>query len=323
VKARREGEALVAVINNPKSRQNREDPSIAPGLVDILGGHGELVSPDDLPALAATAERFRARGVELVAVHGGDGTVHQVMTAVARAYAGHDLPSFLLLRGGTMNIVADSVGMKLEARTALSRLVRAVRAGQRPPSTRRYVLEVDLGGGEPPLYGFLVGNGIIARFLEEYYARPEPTPRDAAGLLSRAALSALVGGPLARRLARPFRGGVTVDGQVLPGDQWVAVAVGSIEQMGLGFRVFPDLKPDVAAFQYVALGGSLADVAWELPSVFRGRGVHRPGNRSGLGADLELLEAGPLQLMVDGDFYTAPSGRVRVRIGPPVTFLLP
>ena len=82
-------------------------------------------------------------------------------------------------------------------------------------------------------------------------------------------------------------------------------------------------NPDVAAFQYVALGGSVADVARELPSLFRGRGVHRPADWSGLGAALELFGEGPLPLMVDGDFFTAPSGRVRVRVGPPVTFLLP
>lgn len=312
---------VVAVITNPMTRHNRRNPALVPALAYVLGERGEVVSPSDLPALAATADRFRERGVDLVCVNGGDGTVHQVVTAIARAYAGRPLPSFAVLRGGTMNIIADSVGVRLGAEAALGRLVEALHREAPLPSTWRHLIEVDLGAG-PPVYGFLSGNGIIARFLEEYYQRSEPVPRDAALLLARAAASALVGGRLAARLTRPFRGEVWVDGAPLPGASWVAVALGSIEQMGLGFRVFPQVGA-APAFQYVALGGTVGDVARELPSLYRGRGVSRPGDRTDLARELVLTSDEPLRLMVDGDFYESPGGRVTYRVGPSVRFVVP
>lgn len=316
--------AVVAVITNPNARHNRRNPSIAPSLAYVLGERGELVSPADLPALAHTAERLCARGVDLVCVNGGDGTVHQTVTAIARAYlpAGKPLPSFAVLRGGTMNIIADSVGVKVGAEAALGRLVEALHRGAPLPTTRRFLLEVDLGEG-PPVYGFLSGNGVISGFLEAYYARPEPTPRDAGALLARAAWSALTGGALAAQLARPFRGDVRADGVSLGSKDWVAVALGTVEQMGLGFRVFHQIREGQPAFQYVALGGSLADVARELPSLYRGRGVHLRHDRTGLARELELVSDGPIGVMVDGDLYSAPAGRLRYRLGPEVTFVLP
>jgi diacylglycerol kinase family enzyme len=314
--------SAVAVVTNPRSRHNRRNPDLGPALAYVLGEKGELVSPHDLSALAATAERFRERGVEVVCVNGGDGTIHQVLTALVRAYGEAPLPAFAVLRGGTMNIVADSVGVRVDARSMLGEVVEALHGGAPLPTTARRALKVELDD-QPPFYGFLSGNGIIARFLEVYYERPEPTPIDAAWLLARGAASAMVGGALIRRLTRPYSGRVAVDGAELPGERWVATAIGSIEQMGLGFRVFSRLAEDPDRFQYVALGGSVADTARELPSLYRGRGVHRPKDRSDLAGELVLTSGEPIQLMIDGDFYVAQQGRVRYTLGPSVRFLLP
>jgi diacylglycerol kinase (ATP) len=314
--------SAVAVVTNPRSRHNRRNPALGPALAYVLGEKGELVSPSDLGALASTAERFRDRGVEVLCVNGGDGTIHQVLTAMARAYGDAPLPAFAVLRGGTMNIIADSVGVRLGAEATLGRIVEALHAGEELPTTTRRLLRVDLDD-QAPYYGFLSGNGLIARFLELYYEQPDPTPLDAGLLLARGAASALVGGALIRRLTRPYSGKVAVDGVELPGERWAAVAIGSIEQMGLGFRVFPRLAESPDWFQYVALGGSVADVARELPSLYRGRGVHRPADRTDLATELLMTSPEPVQLMIDGDFYVASAGRVRYSLGPSVRFLLP
>lgn len=314
--------APVAVVTNPRSRHNRRNPALGPALAGMLGEKGELLSPADLPALSETAARFRDRGGEVLGVNGGDGTLHQVLTAVVRAYGDAPLPSIVVLRSGTMNIVADSVGMRIGPEEALSNLVDARHHGQPIPSTTRRLLKVEIDD-QPPQYGFLSGNGLIARFLEVYYEKPEPTPLHAAWLLARAAASVFVRGKLAQRLTRPYLGGVAADGRALEGERWVAVAIGSIEQMGLGFRVFPRVAEGADHFQYVALGGSMVDTARELPSLYRGHGVHRPADRTDLATTLELTSHEPIQLMLDGDFYVAHGGRVRYSLGPSVRFLLP
>ncbi len=300
------------MVTNARSRDNRRDPGLAARLGAASGAR--VVAPPSLEALAAEVERLQRDPPGVLAVHGGDGTLHRVVSAWLSAGRA-PLPELAVLRGGTMNIVADSIGLKMPAEAFLASL------GGPVTHTVRSLLRIEIDG--TPTWGFLSGNGIVARFLEKYYERPDPTPVDAARLLGRGALSALVGGPLIRQLTRPWEGVVTVDGVAHGPRPWTAVAIGSVEQLGLAFRVFHLLRPGDDAFHVVALSGSVADLARELPRMWAGRGVRRPGNSEHLVRELVLEGPEPMALMVDGDFYRAASGRVRVVPGPPVRFVLP
>ena len=307
----------IVVVTNPRSRRNRLNPALVQALADRLGDGGEIAAPDDLDALAALAERTRSAQIDLLCINGGDGTIHQVLTAFVRSW-GEDraLPPVCVLRGGTMNIIADSIGVTLDAEAMLA---RAVQAPATAATTARRTMRIEVDDN-PPLYGFLSGNGIIARYLELYYADPDPSPRSAASLLLRGAVSAMVQGPLIRELTRPYRGEVRIDGERLPSDRWVAVALGTIEQMGLGFRVFDRIHDHPDKLQVVAIGSGVSALATELPSLYRGRGVRREGNHSLVAAAVDLDADEPIPLMIDGDFCRSETGRVRIRPGPLVTF---
>ena len=67
-------------------------------------------------------------------------------------------------------------------------------------------------GGKAP-YGFLFGTGVVHGFLAEYYRHGEPTPLVAAKTLARGIGSAVVGGEMIRRMARPSAGAVELDGR--------------------------------------------------------------------------------------------------------------
>lgn len=312
----------IGLITNPKSRKNRRDPGIAMNLAYLLGERGDFATPSDLGALADTVRRFADADIDLLCVNGGDGTVHQAMTALLRVWpAGRPLPRVAVLPGGTMNIVANSIGVKGDAGRALGRVLDAYHAGRVLPSTRRRLLRVDLPG-EPPVYGFLSGNGIIARFLEVYYAEPDPSPAVVARLLARGVASTLVGGRFARKLTQPYVGRVALDGVDWPGTTWTAVAIGTVEQIGLGFTPFYRVREEPDRMHVVGIGGTIVDLARELPSIYLGRGIHQPGNREGTCATLLLEADGDIPMMVDGDFYPA-KGRAELRVDAEVELVLP
>ncbi len=305
----------LVVVTNPRSGANRRDA----GLVERLrraAPEARIDTPHDLGELRGLARSWVDARLPRLAVHGGDGTLHQVLTALVAEAGDAPLPEVVLLRGGTMNIVAASVGVTERAEVFLKR----VAGGGATTTTTRRLLKVVVDDA-PPVVGFLSGNGIVARFLEKYYERPDPTPVDAARLLLRGSMSAMVGGKLIRELVRPYAGAVILDGERLPNERWTAVALGTVEQMGLGFRVFHLVAEHPDAFQVVALGGSVADLARELPSLYRGRGVHRPGDSVHVVRELVLEADEPIPLMVDGDFYRADRGRIRVTVGPSVRFV--
>lgn len=313
----------IGVITNPMSRKNRRDPGVAKSLAYVLGERGQFVAPGDLEALAATLQRFRDHEIEVLCINGGDGTVHQSVTAMVHAFGEEaELPPLAILRGGTMNIIADSVGNRLRADSMLDQVVDAYHSGDSLPERSVRLLRVEIDDA-PPRYGFLAGNGVIAGFLQVYYAQTDPAPLDAALLLARGAASAVVGGRLVKHILRPWRGTATLDGRTWPEREWVALAIGTVEEMGLGFKVFHLVGRHPQKMQVVGIGSSVARLATELPRLYAGRGLHHRANHSELADELVLESDEPFPLMVDGDLYTAQSGRVRFGLGPRVRMLLP
>ena len=308
--------APIGVVTNPRSGGEHDSRSLA----YVLGEEGELVAPGDLDALAAHARRFRDRGIGTLCIDGGDGTIHRVLTAMVRTYGDADLPPIAILRGGTMNNVAASTGQRLSSPEMLRVLVEARAAGRVLPTTARRLMSVDAADGAPA-FGFLVGAGLVARFLELYDERRSPSPILAGTLLARAVASAVFGGRLSHDLDRPFEGTVTLDERALAGARFTAIAVSTIEQLGFGFRVFHALAHAPDRLQLVAITTSLGSLAFELPGLYAGTGVRATGNTSDTGTSVTLTLDQPFPYVIDGDPYVARNHTVRVAVGPSVTFL--
>ncbi|CAO3433240.1 diacylglycerol kinase family protein [Azospirillum doebereinerae] len=115
----------VGLIINPASRRNRD------------GGFGRSVAGfDDLPRaeprtvaeLGEALAEFRRRGVRVVAVSGGDGTLREVLTALPGAY-GDEPPDIALLPAGKTDLAARVLGRAGAGAAGLRRLVLAARGG--------------------------------------------------------------------------------------------------------------------------------------------------------------------------------------------------
>jgi diacylglycerol kinase (ATP) len=308
----------IGVITNPRSRQNLRNPRLARQLGYILGEKGTFAQPTDLDALAATARMFRDHQIDVLCINGGDGTMHTALTAMVKAYDGKPLPRVALLRSGTMNTVAHGLGIRASAAEFLDYVVQRYHADAPMPTVRRNLLDVD---GQQ--YGFLFGNGLIARFLEVYYEGGEPTPVKAVWLLIRASLSAAVGGKLIQRLTTPYVGSVEVGGQRWEPTRYLTVAAGTVDDIGVGFRPFwkaPRHPGSMHALGIATLNAM--DVVRELPRIYRAKQVQHPDFLDEVCQELVLRSEEPISYMVDGDFHRG--GQVlTVRIGPPVDFVVP
>jgi diacylglycerol kinase (ATP) len=308
----------IGVITNPRSRANLRNPRIAQRLGYILGEKGTLEQPADHEELADVARRFKQRDIDVLCINGGDGTMHTALTAMVKAYDGRPLPKVAILRTGTMNTVARGVGVWGTAAEILAFVVQRYHAEEPLPTARRWTLEVD--GSQ---YGFLFGNGLIARFLEVYYEGSEPTPTKAAWLLLRAVSSAFVGGPLIRRLLTPYDGEVELDGVRWPANRWMAVSAGTSHDIGIGFRPFWKAltHPEhMHAFGVATLNP--VSIVRELPRIYLARQVLGDDMYDGVARKLVLRSSVPIDYMVDGDFHKGGTELV-VRTGPAVDFVVP
>jgi len=306
----------IGVLTNPRSRKNRRNPQLARRLSYVVGDSGHLVAPEGLDELEHAVQQFQQRDVDVVAINGGDGTAHVALGALYKAY-GEQLPRIALLRGGTMNTVASGLGIRGEPEALLGRLVGRYHAGEPLRVVSRNVLVVD-----DEKVGFLFGNGLIAHFLELYYEGGEPSPTKAVLLVARAVGSALIGGSLAKRLTRPVRCGVVVDGTEWPSLPWMTVAAGTVDDIGLRFRPFYKAPEYPGTLHAVGLGCTALQLVPEFLSIRRGKPTSHPNIVEQLGRELILESTEPLSYMIDGDFHRG-GQRICVRVGPRVELVLP
>jgi diacylglycerol kinase family enzyme len=311
----------IGIVNNPRSRRNRGCPALAGRLRTLLGDDGEVADATTPDALDRVVERFRAAGVDVVGVNGGDGTGHFVLTALTRAYGAGPLPRLLLLRGGAMNTVAHGHGIRGGPERILRDVLARVRHGFPLRTTPRDLLRVSADGG-PARYGFIFGTGsMIVAFLDAYYATGRPTPATAAALVGRAIGSALVGGRFASTLTRRATLRVTTDGDEWEDGSYLAVAAGSTPDAGFGFRAFHRCGEQPGFFHAVGVTGTVAQLVRSLPRLRRGAPWRRRVAQDEVARVLELGGEAP-RFTVDGDLYQAVS-TIRVETGPAVEIVLP
>ncbi|WP_394841634.1 sphingosine kinase [Pendulispora brunnea] len=310
----------IGVVLNPRSRKNSRDPRAAKRLARTLGDHGILREARSIDELHRIAEDFRRLKIDVLGISGGDGTNHVTITGFINVYGGSALPQLAFLRGGTMNTVANSVGIRRgKPEGLLGRLIRdyAERATRPLVNVERHVMRI----GEH--YGFLFGTGVVHGFLAEYYRDGEPTPLVAAKTLARGVGSTLVRGEMIRRMAQPFRGSVLfADGSRWEKRDFLAVAAGTIDQIGLGFRPFYRFDERPQSFHMLGITASPMGFVRELPRIWRAEPM-RAGKTLEETSHRAIIESadGTMRYMIDGDLHEM-RGELEMTVGPRVKIVV-
>ena len=220
------------IIVNPHARRGAAERAAA-ALRGRLPATVRLHVPRTGDALSESCREIRARRSSTIAIVGGDGTLHRVLTALHETYGDDPLPAIALLRGGTMNTVANALGVPRRGMATLLRRALATHAGEPSGFVVRPTMRCE--GKLATLFGV----GVVPAFLEAYYATGNPSPIHAAKVLAAALAQKRSEGPLWRSLTGGVEAGLTLDeGASYPRERVLAIAAGTIDQIGLGFRPF-------------------------------------------------------------------------------------
>lgn len=282
----------------------------------LIGSHGTAEATKSLDDLYRVAEEFKKERIDILGISGGDGTLHHTLTAVIQTYGEQPLPRIAILRGGTMNTIANSFGVRGRSSNLLFELVDKHRRGVTPELEviEREVLHVG------DRYGFIFGNGVIYNFLREYYASGEPSPQTAARLLVRGLASVVVNGALARRLRRRFHAQVLVDGDRWAREDFITVTASVVEQIGLGFKPFYRCGEQPARFAVLGIHTSLPGLCAEMLRIRAGRPMRRDKCIDLLATEVVLHSDEKLEYTIDGDNYQT-GDTLTLRTGPRLRFL--
>jgi diacylglycerol kinase family enzyme len=307
----------VVVFVNPGSRANRRDPGCADRFARILGESGRVAAPPSLEQLAEEARRAAAESPKIIAIHGGDGTLHRTLSALIAAYGARPLPPVAILPGGTMNVVASSLGIRVKPETLLAELAAGERAGTAPATIHRRCLRVGQG------YGFIFGNGLLTNFLEEYYAHGSYGARRAVWIIFRIFVSVLTTGRYARRIFRRFRGRVQVDGIELPRTHLTGLGAATVSEVGFRFKLHHRADDDPDRMGGLAIHGGPLSLLLDVLDVRRGRGLS-PKRATSFVTNRISIEPEDREsaYTLDGDLYVS-HGPLTVEVGPTLEIVKP
>lgn len=143
----------VGVIYNPRSHRNKGQD-----LASDPAPHVYVSQPGDRSQLPAALQRFADRGIDLLVINGGDGTVRDVLTAGCEVF-GENWPTVAVLPKGKTN--ALTVDLEAPKVWSLQGAIDAYRDGARVLRRPLVVRDLAKGGKAQPLYGFIMGAGVF------------------------------------------------------------------------------------------------------------------------------------------------------------------
>jgi diacylglycerol kinase (ATP) len=309
----------IGLIINVRAHANQHVPDRPRHLIRLIGAHDHVATTRSLDDLDGACRQLARDQPEIVAISGGDGTLHQTLTALIRSYGGQALPVIAILRGGAMNIVAESLGIHGDPVELLRALLQLRRRGLAPARLETFEHGLLQVGDR---YGFMFGAGVIHDFLKAYYATGRPSPLTAARLLLRAAASTLIGGPLSKQLYHPFHARVVADELAWSRERFVALCAATIEQIGLGFRPFYRWRERPDGFAVLGIETTPLGLLRELPRVKAGKPIRRNKVSDAVAREVALTPTDPRELgyMIDGDLYTT-DRTLTITRGPTLKFV--
>ena len=316
------GAPLVGIVRNPRSHRNK---GLAPELADCANILVE--TPRSHAALRETLAGFAERGIDYLAVDGGDGTVRDVLTCGAGIF-GDDWPPLVILPKGKTNALVVDLGLP-NAWT----LPEAMEAIGRGKSIVRRPLVVETARTGEQVQGFILGTGAFTHGTQsgQQAHRWGMFNSFAVGLII---IWCLIQTMFARstnmwRKGTPMRlrsisvaGG---DGTDLPRsrfgnpDERFVMVASTLERFPLGIRPFGPARPGL---KLAVVDAPLRWIVAVIPVLLTGfdSAFLRRHGANRFDVDMLDLELGN-RFTLDGEYF--PAGHYRLRQGPELRFVVP
>lgn len=305
----------IGVVLNPNSKKYKKKPYYLDHMAFIVGDKASCKPTDDLNDLNRVADEFKSRDIDVLAISGGDGTIHCTLTAFLKVYGEKPLPKIALLRGGTLNTIAATMGVFGSTEQNLSNLLVRYHEDKAFEEKKLRLMKVN------DEYGCIFGNGVIYNFMEAYYKNASLNPFIAAKTLTHCVFSALTNGKLARQLFERFDAEVIVDGQKWPFANYSAVFAASIRQFGLNFNVFYHMMAQNEKFHAYGISSKPRDIIPHLKKLHDGKPNGFQDMTDQMAERMEIKIEKPLPYTIDGDMLE-PQDHFIIEKGPELTILV-
>ncbi len=307
--------AGIGVVLNPYSKTYKRNPTKLEQMAFIIGDKASCKPTDDLDDLHRVADEFKSRDIDILAISGGDGTIHCTLSAFLKVYGDKPLPKIALLRGGTVNIIASTMGLKGTTEKLLSQLL--IKYHNNKPFETKKLRLTKINDN----FGCIFGMGAGYNFMNEYYSHKTLKPFIAGKTICQAIVSTMMDGPMSQRLFKRFDAQVTVDGKSWPISNYCAIVTGSIRQIGLGFNVFNTMITQNERIHILGVSTTPKEIISQIRRLRSGLPAIHPGMIENSALDIEIRCAEPMPYTIDGDLLPGETF-FKISPGPELTVLI-
>ena len=307
----------IGIITNPHSKLNKRNPERSELLSYIVGEQGIVAKTKNFDDLRNVAKQFKEKKIAILAINGGDGTISRTLSIFIEEYGDTELPKIALLRGGTMNVVANNLGIRGSPEYLLFRLVDSYGAGKTFDEYKLATIKVEKN------FGFLLGTGIAAEFLKLYYQN-KSNALGAFLLIVKLYFSIF----FARRFylqhvrSQLLQFKTTKDEFI---QNTVAVFASTVAKTPFGFTMFPLVRNNLKVFQIVSFGFRPLQLFWKIFLILFKNGDQQSflGKKSLKATYLKLQDADKSKIpyTIDGELFEAQT-ELRVDLGPVISFII-
>lgn len=306
----------VGVIFNPNAKRYKKNPDRLKRMAFIIGEKASGKPTQDLTDLDVVADEFKTKDIDILAISGGDGTIHCTLTAFLKVYGDKPLPKIALLRGGTQNNIANVYKIKGQTEALLSDLL--LKYHESPDSFKQRKLRL-LNVND--IFGTIFGMGGGYNYMDYYYQYPNLNKWAAIRAALNLGLSGLVHGPLSRRIMERIDCEVEVDGKIWSFANYCLLVASTIPMPGLDMPLFYKMFNQNEKFHMMGFSCLPRSLLPMLPRVFRGKGPQSEFVLEDLALDVTMKFERPVGYTVDGDMLE-PADVIRLKQGPELTLLV-
>lgn len=322
----------IGIISNPFAKINKRDPEHNTLMWYILGNKGQFEVTNSLHDLSRVCAEFQQRGIDLVGIVGGDGTISLTLSALYEAYGPNNLPKVVLLRGGTVNVVAANLGIFGKPKDVMADFIETYHSGKPFAEMQLHTLKAN------GRLGFIFANGAASNFLEEFYKNK--TNSLGAGLyLSRVMADAACAGKLSGHfdtVCRPEPMSIRTlplaqtEGHASPSgpdarapQDYAMVLASTVPKMPFGIHLYRRLNTEKPQGQLVAVASQGRALLKQAVRALVGRPFSDADISECLFEKAVLGVKPGAKYSLDGDVLRCPSGAIELEVGPSFVFCSP
>jgi diacylglycerol kinase (ATP) len=314
----------VGLISNANSGRNRKQLTDVEALLS-KHPHVHHVVTHRAEEVEAALKNFASKGLSVVAINGGDGTLSQLLTGLLARQDFNPLPLVVMIPGGTANMHVEDIGRQGKLLTLLKQLCSLTEQSlQQLEQVTRPIMRIQVSPAQQAFYGMFFGTGIIMHGIEYTHANIHSRGINESGPvlgMIRTLWGLLRKDP---RFCRPFNIGLQIDQQTQREPRDISLmVVSSLERLFLGLH--PYWGENDGTFHFTVIHDGATKILRTLPGLLKGRkgkyATEEDGYQSLKIEQLSLTFDG--SFTVDGELYAASinDGPVKISHGGDITFL--